>query len=278
MLNHFHNGNIFFSDEPEPPGMYCDGCNKHTVSFLHHPPIPECRLHPQHVKPLYTRAGRKPLYTRAGRKPLSSQSETGRKPLHIVSDGKQEQNYKKLVVTPVDNNTNIEKSLYPNNKRKPLQDHMTDHVTDSGKSLMLIIVISHPNNTEARNAIRNTWAKTRHHKEFLVRTVFLVGQTGNSAIDGASKQEAVMSQDVLVADLREDYYQLDVKSTAALTWGRTYCHNFKVSSMQMGDFSTFGPVFFSKLWQSIPILKIINTDYFRKTIGDCPIFSIGFKI
>ena len=234
--------------------MYCDGCNKHTVSFLHHPPVPECRLHLQHGKPLYTRAGRKPLSSQSetGRKPLSHPqhvkplyTRAGRKPLHIVSDLKPGQYYEKSVVTPEDNNTNREKALYTNNKRKPLQDHMTDHVTDLGKSLMLIVVISHPNNTEARNAIRNTWAKTRQYKDFLVRTIFLVGQTGNSIIDGASKQEAVTSQDVLVADLREDYYNLDIKSTAALAWGWKYCHNFKVSSMQTGDFSTFG-AFFSK--------------------------------
>ncbi len=218
--------------------MYCNGCNKHTVSFLHHPPIPECRVHIQRGKPLHvgssgkslhTAGARKSLYNMGERKPLALQSQTGRKPLQVVNNLKPEQYYKKLNKTLEDSKNYKVDSLF---KRKPLQDHvtdhMTDHMTDSGKSLMLIIVISHPNNTEARNAIRNTWAKTRHHRDFIVRTIFLVGQTGSGFIDGATKQEAMTSQDVLISDLMEDYYQLDLKSTAALKWAWEYCHNFNV--------------------------------------------------
>ena len=163
------------------------------------------------------------------RKQLALQSQKGRKPLQVVNDLKPRQYYGKLNKT-FEVAKNNEELL--NQRRKPLQDHMTDHLTDhmtnSGKPLMLIIVISHPNNTKARNAIRNTWAKTRRYRDFIVRTIFLVGQTGSGILDGATKQDAMTLQDVLIADLMEDYYKLDLKSTAALKWAWEYCHNFKV--------------------------------------------------
>ncbi len=102
-----------------------------------------------------------------------------------------------------------------------------EKICDSQDIYLLILVISHPNNTKARNAIRETWGMIERHHSRSVKTVFVLGRTGITKIDEKSVKEAAQFRDVLILDVIEQYFQLTLKTIGALKWASNICKSFQ---------------------------------------------------
>ena len=100
---------------------------------------------------------------------------------------------------------------------------------------LLIIVLSHPNNAEQRNAIRNTWGSVREHEGKLVKTVFLLGmnEAEKSLYAGVPNipyisvkvnAEANQYGDIIVVNMADHYTWLTNKTIAGLSWASSYCN------------------------------------------------------
>ncbi len=102
---------------------------------------------------------------------------------------------------------------------------------DSHEIHLLVLVISHPNNTLERQAIRDTWASVqrgqRVQESYETKTLFVLGKTGVSSIDSAVSSESQSKGDMIVVDMIEQYNRLGTKSLAALTWAVQHCPGAK---------------------------------------------------
>ena len=94
---------------------------------------------------------------------------------------------------------------------------------------LLIIVLSHPNNAEQRNAIRNTWGSAREHDGKLIRKVFLLGmnEAQKSLYAGVPNTPYVSVKvsaesnkygDIIVVNMADHYTWLTNKTIEGLCW------------------------------------------------------------
>ena len=103
----------------------------------------------------------------------------------------------------------------------------TDNAKCKGDVFLLMLVVCHPNYTEARSTIRNTWASTTSYKLLNIKTLFVVGKTGVKAIDDHVKEESLKYNDILIINMQESYYKLTEKVLTALSWSLQNCPQFK---------------------------------------------------
>ena len=122
---------------------------------------------------------------------------------------------------------------YPSRRCNKCNQHNFTFVdtaeTKCGESdvFLLILVISHPNQTTARTSIRDTWASVKSHNLQNIKTVFVVGKTGMKPIDDNVIEESRIHNDIVLADVQESYFKLTEKVLAALTWSVQNCKQFK---------------------------------------------------
>ena len=103
---------------------------------------------------------------------------------------------------------------------------------------LLVIVCSAVNNTEARNAIRETWMKwkqpnkinktngsptTNGHETPRIEIAFLVGEIGNETLQNRIYSESEAHGDIIQEGFYDSYLNLTLKSVMLLKWVTTYC-------------------------------------------------------
>ena len=91
----------------------------------------------------------------------------------------------------------------------------------------LILILSHPNNTEVRTVIRNTWAGVTSHRLLTIKHLFVVGKTGTETVDNKVRDEGSKHHDVLIMNIQESYFKLTEKIVTAFSWSLKNCHQFK---------------------------------------------------
>ncbi|KAL3836302.1 hypothetical protein ACJMK2_021739 [Sinanodonta woodiana] len=97
---------------------------------------------------------------------------------------------------------------------------------------LLVFVLSLPNNTEERQAIRETWGSVihRHNNSLNVsaRMIFMLGKMGDEITqNNALREESDKHKDIVQVDIMESRYNLTRKMMSGLQWIKTYCNSVK---------------------------------------------------
>ncbi|KAE9550368.1 hypothetical protein FO519_006428 [Halicephalobus sp. NKZ332] len=89
----------------------------------------------------------------------------------------------------------------------------------SSSQKLLIAVISTPNEAYRRTSIRKLWGNPSRYNSSFSTVVFITGKTDDSKVI----QEANDYNDVIITDINENYYNLSLKTYAALQYTKEYC-------------------------------------------------------
>jgi len=87
--------------------------------------------------------------------------------------------------------------------------------------LVTILVISAPDHFKQREAIRNSWGKTKDNKEVVFS--FLVGLSDNTTLDKDVADESTKNGDVIVNNINDSYQNLSLKTISAFVWFKQFC-------------------------------------------------------
>ncbi|KAK5974101.1 hypothetical protein GCK32_015040 [Trichostrongylus colubriformis] len=90
---------------------------------------------------------------------------------------------------------------------------------------LLVMVNSMPDRFDERQMIRTSWAVSDLYDEQNTKVLFLIGKPATLAIEELLAIEEGKFHDIVVADIREDYYSLSLKTYAML-----YFKNLRVRS------------------------------------------------
>ncbi|KAJ8377636.1 hypothetical protein AAFF_G00255450 [Aldrovandia affinis] len=94
----------------------------------------------------------------------------------------------------------------------------------SGKDIfLLVLVFSVPDSADHRETIRRTWANRTHVKEFLIRTLFVLGSAPSLSTQDTVLREAELHGDIVQGRLIESPNNLTPKTILAMQWVVTYC-------------------------------------------------------
>ncbi|CAH0394848.1 unnamed protein product [Bemisia tabaci] len=97
---------------------------------------------------------------------------------------------------------------------------------DLGVSLkILILIISAPNNTDKRMAIRLTWGSFTHRRD--LRMGFVLGRTNSPNLTSALEKESQLYGDIIKARFLDTYRHLSLKTTSIMEWVDHYCPRVK---------------------------------------------------
>jgi len=86
-----------------------------------------------------------------------------------------------------------------------------------GDMRLFIGVMSGPDNRLKRDAVRRSWFQDPNVTPGNVEVAFFIGQSGNPLIDSKVKVEAGTFNDIIIIDLKEDYYSITHKTLAIIT-------------------------------------------------------------
>lgn len=93
--------------------------------------------------------------------------------------------------------------------------------------IVIILIISAPENIERRNAIRETWCLPQSYQKDSIKRrwqcVFLIGQTRNSVFMSLLKQEMRKHRDVLLGSYFDTYRNLTLKVFHGFYWADNFC-------------------------------------------------------
>lgn len=92
-----------------------------------------------------------------------------------------------------------------------------------GQVFLLILVISHHANVDARTAIRKSWASVKEYERKQVRTLFAFGVHKDMNFNRLIKSESKRYGDVLQIDVDDHYKKLTKKSLSSLNWVDSQC-------------------------------------------------------
>ncbi|GAB6021522.1 Beta-1,3-galactosyltransferase 1 [Chamberlinius hualienensis] len=90
---------------------------------------------------------------------------------------------------------------------------------------LLIMVITSPNNTEPRMAIRQTWGTIRLKED--VKLAFVLGAVSDNESQSRIANEDSIYGDLIQGRFLDAYYNLTRKSVLVLKWAHTKCPNAK---------------------------------------------------
>ena len=121
--------------------------------------------------------------------------------------------------------------------------------------LVTILVISAPDHFKQREAIRNSWGKTKDNKEVVFS--FLVGLSDNTTLDKDVADESAKNGDVIVNNIGDSYQNLSLKTISAFVWFRQFCS--KAPFLLKVDDDMF--------LQVDKLLKLIRLDLSNKNVG-----------
>ncbi|XP_076467945.1 beta-1,3-galactosyltransferase 1-like [Babylonia areolata] len=90
---------------------------------------------------------------------------------------------------------------------------------------LVAVVVTAPNNTEDRQAVRETWGSYRDDPGHHVALVFLVGAVpqDDPALQARLEAESAWHGDLVQGDFRDSYRNLTLKSLALLRWVALHC-------------------------------------------------------
>ncbi|CAD5124121.1 unnamed protein product [Dimorphilus gyrociliatus] len=92
-----------------------------------------------------------------------------------------------------------------------------------GDVFLLILVISHHANKDAREAIRKSWGSVKEHEGKKVRTMFAFGVHKDKNFNTLVENEAKIFGDVLQTRVDDHYKKLTDKSISSLNWIDSKC-------------------------------------------------------
>ncbi|XP_065643642.1 beta-1,3-galactosyltransferase 1 isoform X2 [Hydra vulgaris] len=123
-------------------------------------------------------------------------------------------------------------------KEKNVLSHITfDGVKKQNVSYTILFLISsHTRHANRRNIIRRTWGNPLSWVETNWKVVFLLGYEENIQLMENAKQEATQNEDIVIEDIRENFYDLAKKVIIGLTWAKKY---IKFKNILKGDDDTF---------------------------------------
>lgn len=84
---------------------------------------------------------------------------------------------------------------------------------------LLVTVISTASEISRRNAIRKLWGSSSKFNSTFSTLVFITGRTEDTEV----LQEARIFNDLVITDIKENYYNLTLKTYAALRYSGEYC-------------------------------------------------------
>lgn len=90
-------------------------------------------------------------------------------------------------------------------------------------SMLLIVVCSAPANTNARQAVRETWGSQKTVLGERIELVFLMGKALEPSVQGAILAESQQFNDIIQEDFTDSYYNLTLKSTLMLKLASSNC-------------------------------------------------------
>ena len=111
--------------------------------------------------------------------------------------------------------------------------------------LLVIIVVSHPANLDARKIIRKTWGNVTEFQGHKLKTVFMFGIHEDKNFNQLLLTESQTHGDVIQGAFTDGYKQLTAKSIVALKWASRYCKSAKYF-LKTDDDSYNNPRFFAR--------------------------------
>ncbi|XP_064420417.1 UDP-GalNAc:beta-1,3-N-acetylgalactosaminyltransferase 1-like isoform X2 [Latimeria chalumnae] len=125
----------------------------------------------------------------------------------------------------------------PNNwkyfyKHEPVYQHNFTFVINeqlkcqNNPPFLVILVTSHPSNTKARQAIRQTWGSSKTWKNQNIEMLFLLGRedgTEASSKNPSIEDESSTYGDILQEDFLDTYNNLTLKTIMAFRWIAEFC-------------------------------------------------------
>lgn len=124
------------------------------------------------------------------------------------------------------------KPLFELNYTYVIDGRHTCEPADDVTSLPSIVIIVHSriSSSDQRDAIRNTWgvASRRYDDDQpMVKIVFILGRDLNSSSTTTTRieQENRLYRDVIVADFKDTYRNLTLKSLYGMHWARAFCRS-----------------------------------------------------
>ncbi|XP_067655082.1 beta-1,3-galactosyltransferase 5-like [Haliotis asinina] len=107
-------------------------------------------------------------------------------------------------------------------------------VCSHGQTDLIILVLSVTTHRDWRNSIRKTWGSFTHNNtwagtslSFVVRLVFLFGETGNVSENTDLRKEASENHDIVQTNFKESYFNLTNKVLSGLKWVKDHCPGTK---------------------------------------------------
>jgi hypothetical protein len=94
---------------------------------------------------------------------------------------------------------------------------------DDDDIFVLFLVMTTHNMTEARTAVRNTWANETKYRGKTIKTIFVLGKGRTAIQDTDLIVENEKHQDIIQGQFRDTYRTLTEKVMFALGWVREYC-------------------------------------------------------
>ncbi|XP_026998232.2 beta-1,3-galactosyltransferase 2 [Tachysurus fulvidraco] len=100
----------------------------------------------------------------------------------------------------------------------------------NNKTFLVLLIPVEQHNSEARNAIRQTWGN-ESMVEGIVR-IFLMGVKNTTQVPGQLQQRSLMAEsqqhrDMIQQDYVDSYYNLTIKTLMGMHWVSRYCPNTK---------------------------------------------------
>jgi hypothetical protein len=108
--------------------------------------------------------------------------------------------------------------------RYPVLPRNVDTCPDD--TYIMILVMSHPNNTERRSLLRKTWMSQQERSNMNQARVFSVFYVGNAGPEEGLDRVFVESRcygDILMTDVHDGYKNLTRKVLSAYAWARQWC-------------------------------------------------------
>ena len=103
---------------------------------------------------------------------------------------------------------------------------LNEENTCTADVLLLIAVLSAPQNLEMRQTIRKTYGTIREYKGSSLRVIFLLGTGDNEStkhLNPRIKQESDTYHDIIKGDFIDHYDNLTYKTVLGLYWVHNYC-------------------------------------------------------
>lgn len=138
------------------------------------------------------------------------------------------------------------------------------HVCSRKQLVLLMLIITSPENRERRMMIRQTWGNHNFSSTPTVQKVFVTGRPNTTTLQNALEYESDLYQDILQADFGESYYNLTHKTIMALQWVTHFCRS-TVFVLKVDD------DVFINVFRLLPLVKYMNMTAENKNILMCQV-------